>query len=497
MKSFEGFGLSAPLNRSLAKMGYTEPTPIQAQAIPLALKGRDVLGSAQTGTGKTAAFGIPLVEALLRNPRGSALVMTPTRELAKQVLDVIHDLLGPKSPIKTAFIIGGESMNKQYAQLRAQPRIIVGTPGRINDHLERRSMNLHDTGFLVLDETDRMLDMGFGIQLDKILKYLPDGRQTLMFSATMPKEIVQLSGKYLNNPERISIGATNVIAKNIQQDVIRIDQGDKYKELVNQLNQREGTVIVFAKTKYGSARIAKNLQKDGFKADALHGDMRQNQRTTVMNSFRKKNFRILVATDIAARGLDVPHIEHVINFDLPQVAEDYIHRMGRTARAGAVGSAISFVSSEDSRKWHAIECLLDPEKKKSGAPPKGNGRGRGFRSGPGGKGKPKRKFVGPRNASGGGEGKNNKNASAKNAGVQNNVSDKADGKVKAKVDAKPNANGKPSGNAKPGGNKKAATKFAGKKQPKGGFGNGKPSGGDARPRRKKFNKGGEKRAAAR
>lgn len=368
MKNFEGFGLSEELNKSLTKMEYTTPTPIQAQAIPLALKGRDVLGSAQTGTGKTAAFSIPLVETLLNNPSAGALVMTPTRELAKQVLDVIHQLLGYKSKINTAFIIGGAPMGKQLNELRAKPRIIVGTPGRINDHLERGTIKLNQTNFLVLDETDRMLDMGFGVQLDRIIKYLPKERQTLMFSATLPQEIVKLSSKYLNKPERISVGHTNVVAKNIQTDVIRIDQSEKYKELTKQLATRNGSVIVFIKTKHGADRMAKNLRRDGFTSEALHGDLRQTKRDKVMQNFRKQNFRILIATDIAARGLDVPHIEHVVNYDLPQVAEDYIHRMGRTARAGASGSALSFVSAQEGRKWYAIECLLDPDAKRGPAP---------------------------------------------------------------------------------------------------------------------------------
>ena len=361
MKNFEGFGLSLALNKSLAHMKYTKPTPIQAQAIPLALEGHDIMGSAQTGTGKTAAFAIPLVEKLLTNPRGSALVLTPTRELGKQIMEIMHQLLGPKSPIKTAFIIGGEPMGKQLSQLRARPRLIVGTPGRINDHLERGNMMLHDTHFLVLDETDRMLDMGFTVQLEKIFKYMPDKRQTLMFSATLPKNILKLSEKYLSDPKRVSVGETNVIAQNIKQDVIRIEQDAKYKELMSQLYDRNGSVIVFVKTKYNADRMAKNLRRDGFTSEALHGDLRQNKRDKVMQNFRKMNFRVLIATDIAARGLDVPHIEHVINYDLPQVAEDFIHRMGRTARAGAEGSAISFVSNQDGRKWHAIERLLNPK----------------------------------------------------------------------------------------------------------------------------------------
>lgn len=366
MKNFEGFGLSPALNKSLNKMGYSTPTPIQAAAIPVALKGRDILGSAQTGTGKTAAFSIPLVEMLMRSEDGMAVVLTPTRELAKQVLTVIHQLLGYNSPIKTAFIIGGEQMGKQFRQLRDNPRVIVGTPGRINDHLDRGSLDLSDANFLVLDETDRMLDMGFGVQLDRIAQFLPPQRQTLMFSATMPDEIVQMSGKYLQNPERIKMGETNAMAANIQQDYMRIDQAGKYPELVNQLHDRSGSIIIFAKTKHGCDKLAKNLSRDGFQTDALHGDLRQSKRDKVMRAFRDGRFRILVATDVAARGLDVPHIEHVINYDLPQVAEDYIHRMGRTARAGAKGYALSFVSPQDGRKWHAIEILLDPFKKTQG-----------------------------------------------------------------------------------------------------------------------------------
>ena len=360
MKNFEGLGLSRTLNESLAKMDYTTPTPIQAQAIPLALDGRDVLGSAQTGTGKTAAFAIPLVEYVLNNPERGALVLTPTRELAKQVLTVIHDLLGRNSGANTAFIIGGEPMRKQFDQLNRNPRIIVGTPGRINDHLRRTSVDLSATDFLVLDETDRMLDMGFGVQLDEIFKFLPAQRQTLMFSATLPQEIINMSGKYLTNPERISIGATNVVAKNITQEIVRIDQSRKYEELAGQLNERDGTVIVFVKTKHSADKISKRLREDGFTSDALHGDLRQTKRDKVMRNYRNKNFRVLVATDIAARGLDVPHIEHVINYDLPQVAEDYIHRMGRTARAGADGSAVCFISPQDGRNWRQIEELLDP-----------------------------------------------------------------------------------------------------------------------------------------
>ena len=364
MINFEGFSLSQNLKNSLVRMNFIAPTPIQISSIPIALEGKDILGSAQTGTGKTAAFSIPLVELLSRSKHGSALVLTPTRELANQVIAVIIQLLGKNNPIKAACLIGGESMHKQLGQLKSRPRIIVGTPGRINDHLDRKSLKLSDTGFLVLDETDRMLDMGFGVQIDRILKHLPLKKQTLMFSATLPDEIVRMSSKYLKNPERVSMGATNVLSIKIKQEVVHIQQEQKYYELIKQLQQRTGSVLVFVKTKHNSKNLAAKLCKEKFKADALHGNLRQSKRTTVMSAFRNKKFTILVATDSAARGLDVPHIEHVINYDLPQVAEDYIHRMGRTARAGAEGSSLSFITSNDREKWNAIERLLDPTKKK-------------------------------------------------------------------------------------------------------------------------------------
>lgn len=360
MNSFQEFNLNPALSRSLALMGYTQPTPVQAQAIPLALQGHDILGSAQTGTGKTAAFAVPLVEKLLSDPHGSALVLTPTRELGKQIMEIMHKLLGPKSPIRTAFIIGGESMGKQFSQLRARPRLIVGTPGRINDHLQRGSLSLKDAHFLVLDEMDRMLDMGFAVQIERIAKHLPAQRQTLMFSATLPANIMKQADLYLNNPKRVAIGSTVKAADKIRQDVVRVDEAEKYNELIRQLDQREGTVIIFVKTKYGTERLSKRLNKENFSSEAIHGDLRQSKRERVISDFRGQKYRILVATDVVARGLDVPHIAHVINYDLPQVPEDYIHRIGRTARAGAEGSALCLITPQDGLKWRAIERLMNP-----------------------------------------------------------------------------------------------------------------------------------------
>jgi len=361
MQHFNDLGLPEALNHTLQHMQFTTPTPIQAQAIPHALMGKDILGSAQTGTGKTGAFGIPLVAHLLSNSKGTALVMTPTRELATQVMTQLQAMLGKRSKIKTALLIGGESISRQLQQLRNHPRLLVGTPGRINDHLERGSLKLHDTNFLVLDETDRMLDMGFTVQIEKILKFVPKTRQTMLFSATLPKNIVKISEKYLNNPVRVAVNPTSSPAANIKHDVVRVSENEKHDRLLSELNTRNGSVILFMKTKYGTERMATKLSKAGYSADAIHGDLRQNKRDRVIANFRNKKYRILVATDVASRGLDIPHIEHVINYDLPQSAEDYIHRIGRTARAGAEGSAMCLITPSDNGKWSEINRLMNPD----------------------------------------------------------------------------------------------------------------------------------------
>lgn len=355
---FADLGLSDELLTTLKKMDYVHPTPIQAQAIPVALKGHDILGSAQTGTGKTAAFSIPVVEHLIRFGEGKAIVITPTRELGKQVIDVMHKLLGRKTHVKTAFLIGGDAMNKQLRQLKEKPSLIVGTPGRISDHIKRGTLKLDDVKFLVLDETDRMLDMGFSKQIDAIVEHIPTERQTMLFSATLPENIVKLSQKYLNDPVRIAIGSTHEPVKRIEQTVSKVSMENKYQTLVDELDNRQGSIIIFVRTKRGSERLARNLTKAGYEAEALHGDLKQSRRARVIKSLRDKKYRILVATDIASRGLDVPHVRHVINYDLPQVAEDYIHRIGRTARAGKKGEAISLVAPRDGRKWKEIEALI-------------------------------------------------------------------------------------------------------------------------------------------
>ncbi|MDD3287380.1 MAG: DEAD/DEAH box helicase [Alphaproteobacteria bacterium] len=356
-QDFNDFGLPAKLLQALARMQFTTPTPIQEKTIPLILAGQDILGSAQTGTGKTGAFGIPMIAKLMENRDADALIMTPTRELAGQVMAAIQQMI-PVADIKTALLIGGEPMPRQFRQLNQNPRLIVGTPGRINDHLERGTLKLNKVRFLVLDETDRMLDMGFGIQIEKIVRFMPAERQTLLFSATLPANIIKLSAKYTKNAVRVAVGSTTAPIAKIQQDLIHTSDSEKYGKLLEQLEQRKGSVLIFVKTKYGTEKLSAKLNKSSHHSDAIHGDLQQRRRDRVIQGFRDKQYRILVATDVAARGLDIPHIEHVINYDLPQCPEDYIHRIGRTARAGAEGAAVNLLTPADSSKWRAIHHLL-------------------------------------------------------------------------------------------------------------------------------------------
>lgn len=410
MTSFKEFGLPVALVQSLERAHITVPTPIQTQSIPLALQGHDILASAQTGTGKTIAYLLPLVSHLKDSSRGSALILAPTRELADQIRVSLKMLLGRSAQTDIALLIGGAPIFKQFTALKKHPRFIIGTPGRINDHLSRGTLVLRDTRFLILDETDRMLDMGFSEDLDKIVKHLPQERQTLMFSATMPANIVKLSQKYLNNPKQVAIGETTQPAAKIQQKMLHTSSGEKYSNLLRELDEREGSVIIFVKTKISAANLADKLKRQNHSADAIHGDLKQRKRDEVIRAFRNSKNRIMVATDIAARGLDIPHVKHVINYDLPQCAEDYIHRIGRTGRAGMEGFALSFVSPSENRKWQAIYQMVthgksapvgnSPRQRKpsssSGKPPRrnhrsGSGKGRASAGGaPNGKssGKP-------------------------------------------------------------------------------------------------------------
>jgi ATP-dependent RNA helicase DeaD len=361
MTEFTIFNIPDFLSNSLKAMGIVSPTPIQKSTIPIALEGRDILASAQTGTGKTIAYLIPLLANLAANPEAKAVILAPTRELAMQIKDAAQKLSSGTRRIEYALLIGGDRMFGQLAQLRKGAKLIIGTPGRMNDHLERGSLTLKEASFLVLDETDRMLDMGFSEQLDAIKAFMPDVYQTLMFSATMPSNIESLSRKYLNNPERISVGPENTPSANIKQLVIHTSEHEKFTHLTKELLERTGSVIIFVKTKRGADDLADLLRRDSHKVDAIHGDLNQTRRQKAIFGFRSGKCRILVATDVAARGLDVPHVEHVINFDLPMQAEDYVHRIGRTGRAGAEGNALSFISPDDIRKWKMISRLINPD----------------------------------------------------------------------------------------------------------------------------------------
>lgn len=357
IESFKEFNLPQKLMQALTRMQFEKPTPVQQQAIPLALQGRDILGSAQTGTGKTGAFGIPLITRLMEEETSTALIMAPTRELAAQVMAVMQQMI-PSPDIKTALLIGGENMSRQFKQLAARPRLVVGTPGRIIDHLTRKTLVLKYAHFLVLDETDRMLDMGFGPQIDKIVAQMPKQRQTMLFSATLPPAIVKVANNYLNSPARIAVGAVTATADKVKQDVVHVPDGKKFEQLLGQLIICDGSMVIFAKTRHGTERLAKKLTDAGHAAAPIHGDLQQKKRDRTIQDFRNEKFRILVATDIAARGLDIPHIAYVINYDLPQVAEDYIHRIGRTARGSKTGTAITLLTHMDMDKWGEIQRLL-------------------------------------------------------------------------------------------------------------------------------------------
>jgi len=360
MDNFLNLGISKEILFNLKSLNLVKPTPVQQRAIVPGFEGKDILAIANTGTGKTAAFGIPIIQRLNQNKSLSALILSPTRELSIQIGKHLRELMGKNINIKSAVVIGGDSMKKQIELIKKKPRIIIGTPGRIYDHINRKTLNLKSINILVLDETDRMLDLGFIQQIQKIINFLPSKKQTLLFSATLPKNIRNISTKYLFNPVNISVEKKEKILQNINHNTLNINQGEKYNKLLQELDTREGSVIVFMKTKHSSKKIYLKLLKDGQSVNTIHGNIRQNKRINILNKFRNQKFRVLVATDIAARGLDIPHIEHVINYDLPQRTEDYIHRIGRTARAGKKGSALSFISENDKKIWKMISKLINP-----------------------------------------------------------------------------------------------------------------------------------------
>lgn len=359
MNTFENLNLPTTVLTALKRMKFVEPTPIQASAIPVALSGRDLIASAQTGTGKTAAFGIPLVCRLLAEPGSNGLILAPTRELATQISDTLEQLCSTSPQFTIAVIMGGVNMNPQRRALAAKPRIIVATPGRLDDFLRQQPGVLKRFNYLVLDEADRMLDLGFAPQLRSIRKALAADRQTLMFSATFPSDIAELAKEWLKNPERVAIGSVSQPCAKIDQARVEVTSDTKNPVLLDELNRREGSVLIFARTKRRTDRLARFLDDSGVAVCRIHGDRSQGQRDAALKGFRDGRYRVLVATDIAARGIDIPHIEHVINYDLPVVADDYLHRIGRTARAGRSGAALCLVAPEERNLWRAIERLMN------------------------------------------------------------------------------------------------------------------------------------------
>ena len=348
MENFLSLKLEETLFESLAKINFKSPTPIQAKAIPIALDGKDILGTAQTGTGKTGAFGIPLVNYLLKTKKETALVMTPTRELATQVMQTMNNLIG-RGNIRTALLIGGDSMQKQLKQMRRNPRLIVGTPGRINDHLKRKTLKLNNTSFLVLDESDRMLDMGFFPDILWCLERLTNRQQTLLFSATFPQEVLEAANEFISDAEHIMSDDLDVEVPEIDQFMVRIGRANKLWVLGRLMVRlsKEDQVIIFTNTKRMVDLLVERLDRHRFSSTGLHGDMAQNKRERIISDFRDGKTRVVIATDVAARGLDVDGVTMVVNYDIPSDSESYVHRIGRTGRMGRKGEAWSFVSGDD------------------------------------------------------------------------------------------------------------------------------------------------------
>ena len=356
---FSELSLPEKILNSLAKNGYENLTPIQEQIIPSIQEGKDVLGCSQTGSGKTGAFLIPILSKLLEDKKRKAVVVAPTRELAMQIMDNAKLFLEKDKTINKSLIIGGASIRDQLLSIKKGPRLIIGTPGRINDFLNSKKLNINDFDILVLDEMDRMLDMGFSVQIDEIVENVSENRQTMLFSATISKKIEKITEKYLKDPVIVKIGNANQPSINVSQEIIDIENDKKFETLVKILKGDTVFSLVFVKTKYATERIASKLEKENIMAKAIHGDLKQNKRARIIRDFRDKKFNVLVATDVAARGLDIHHIDTVINYDLPQSPDDYIHRIGRCSRGMDVkGTSISFCSKNEKKILEAIQSLI-------------------------------------------------------------------------------------------------------------------------------------------
>lgn len=342
-QGFRALGLTPSLLSKLDRLGFVTPTPIQSDAIPIALEGRDLVGVAQTGTGKTLAFGLPMAIRLTSDRFG--LVLAPTRELAQQIEETLAGL-----GLKTALLIGGAAMSPQVAKLRARPNVVVATPGRLMDHLGQRTLSLSRVSIVVLDEGDRMLDMGFAPTIRRIMDQTPRDRQTMLFSATMPREIADLAAQYLRDPARVEIARSGTAPEGVEQELVVVPKEDKPAMLGTLLSDHAGTVLVFSRTRHGARKLARTVRALGHTAAEIHSDRTLPQRRAALQGFKSGAYRVLVATDIAARGIDVKDIALVINYDVPEHAEDYVHRIGRTGRAGATGHAITFATPERHRR---------------------------------------------------------------------------------------------------------------------------------------------------
>ncbi len=354
---FSSLGIAPKILDILAKLKFEQPTPIQEKTIPVALTGKDLMGIAQTGTGKTLAFGIPMIQRLAQDHNHTGLIVLPTRELALQVNDSLKRIGSPLG-LKTAILIGGESAGKQIKMLRAAPHIVIATPGRLIDMMETKNISLKSVGVLVLDEADRMLDMGFAPQLKKIMVQVPKERQTMLFSATMPDSIMAMANSYMALPLRVEVAPAGTAAKLVTQEVFIVHKMDKPKLLSSVLQQYTGSVLVFTRTKFGAKKVAHLIRNFNITANEIHSNRSLNQRLEALQGFKVGKYRVLVATDIAARGIDVTGIQLVINYDLPDNPEDYVHRIGRTGRAGSTGHAISFAMPEQQYDIKTIERLI-------------------------------------------------------------------------------------------------------------------------------------------
>lgn len=356
LPAFETLGIAPNLLAELGKKGFVTPTPIQHQIIPIALEGKDVVGIAQTGTGKTLAFGIPMLQRLGVH-KGQGLVLVPTRELALQVDEMLQKI-GRNLGLKTAVLIGGASMYQQIQALRNHAHVVIATPGRLVDHMQQKTYKLDTVKIVVLDEADRMFDIGFMPQIKQILGAAPAERQTMLFSATMPSEIAAIASRYMKIPLRIEVAPAGTSAANVQQEMFIIRKDEKLQLLEKLLTDNKGTVLVFSRTKHGAKKIAATVRTMGHSAAEIHSNRSLMQRKAALNGFKNGTYRVLVATDIAARGIDVNNISLVINFDLPDNSEDYVHRIGRTGRAGSSGRAVSFATPEERGDVRQIERLI-------------------------------------------------------------------------------------------------------------------------------------------